>query len=58
MSEGFSAQPFGKIPQLIKKSCIEGSWIKPYSGEAEDLVCISTDQVAPPDACQERSTEC
>ena len=63
MSEGFSVQlgrdnPFGKIPRLTKKSCIESSWINPYSGVAEDLVCISTDQVAPPDACPGRSTEC
>ena len=63
MSERFSVQlgrdnPFGKIPQLTKKSCIESSWINPYSGEAEDLVCTPTDQVAHPDACPERSTEC
>ena len=28
---------------------MENSWINPYSGEAEDLVCISTGKVAPPD---------
>ena len=62
MSEGFSVQlgrdnPFVKIPQLTKKSYVESGWINPYSGEAEDLVCISTDQVTPPDACPERSTD-
>ena len=45
MSEGFSVQlgrdnPFGKFPQLTKKSCIESSWINPYSGVAEDLVAF------------------